>query len=42
MKEYFFRRRWFWRNRKWKPTRQKIKAFERDLAAYKAKGVTPW
>lgn len=42
MKSLFFMIRWFWRNRRWKGTRQKYKQFDRDLAAYMERGVTPW
>ena len=39
---FLFELRWFWHNRTWKPTRQKFKQFEKDLAAYEKNGVLPW
>lgn len=42
LREFWFTVRWQWRNRTWNPTRQKDKAFRRDLAKFKAAGVTPW
>lgn len=42
MKEFLFYLRWMWRNRSWKPTRQKEKAYRRDLQRYLAEGVKPW
>lgn len=35
LKEFLFVLRWQWRNRTWEPTRQKDKAFKRDLAKFK-------
>lgn len=42
MREYLFYLRWHWHNRHWQPTRQKEKAYRRDLAKYRAEGVKPW
>lgn len=42
MKEWLFTIRWFWRNRTWADSRQKYKRFDKDLAAYRDRGVKPW
>lgn len=40
--EWWFTVRWEWLHRNWKPTRQKMKAFDRDLDLYRKNGRTPW
>lgn len=42
MKEYLFYLRWHWHNRTWQPTRQKEKAYRRDLNIYLTTGRKPW
>ena len=42
LKEWWFEVKWMWRHRRWKPTRQKMKAFDRDLELYLETGKTPW
>lgn len=34
IKGFLFTVRWHWKNRNWKPTRQKLKAFNRDYNRY--------
>lgn len=34
IKGFLFTVRWQWKNRNWKPTRQKLKAFYRDYDRY--------
>lgn len=34
MREFFFYFCWHWKNRHWKPTRQKDKAYLKDWEAY--------
>lgn len=41
-KIWWFTRRWEKHYADWKPTRQRRKAFQRDLAAYLERGVWPW
>ena len=42
VKEWWFTVRWEWMHRNWAPTRQKMKAYHRDLTLYRESGRTPW
>lgn len=41
-RQWLFKVRWMWHNREWLPSRQKMKAFDRDMTAYRETGVVPW
>lgn len=42
MREFLFYLRWHWKHRHWQPTRQKEKAYRRDLKIYMNTGRKPW
>lgn len=39
---WWFEVRWLWRNRFWRDTRQKHKAYYKDFNRFRETGVTPW
>lgn len=42
LKAWWFTVRWCWIHRNWSPTRQKLKAYDRDLERYRKTGRKPF